>query len=795
MPLRLNSRTACTAVTVLLMASVFRASGETPTQDWEAQRPAYPNLDNLLPTQADEALQAYRSALKRWQEARLATLKAQAGPPIVVPPRPVRPKINGLTPEQKETALSSYKDQLANWRLIEGQANAAEVELRRKAGILPTEAELKRLEVNAVTVPANYSWRREAESGGLAPATIAQLDRDSLAIAGPYYRLSFEVYTRNPQPPFVTSDSLLNGFHVLLEESIRRFELIRVQRLRQGLENAWSSLDDQLAKANVPRAEIEPFARRLALVIGPALRLLGSNVPLGNADVEATVAAEVKKIEAADKVALPAWLAPAEPSLMAIDYRRCRPIGFYAEDPELSRYYRATRWLQMIPLRASRDDEVGAADLWAFLISNDGPPIVGERLAPAFQQFIDSTTAIFGSADDLTIPEDLSYELKNGLGKHHAPVKEVIERSRRSIIARYRARPVVVNDQVRLPHGPTLDAADASMRVLPAVLLPDAAWFARIDRWRGHERLPSGTYVGAWLGSEIAIADAVSREGAGFAPFLSMEVEARDKGYGYPPALPDLYFSALTALFVKPEAAAPAFMRGEPWARKSLQTALAGWAQFRHTWELQVKAYNMSLGMDVRPAGFVEPNPEFFHRMGDLVSFAVDRLMEQGIFGAKPDDEIRILHPGPGVGLWPRWRELERLTRQLEILVQKQLRGADWDQQDARVLKGYGETLADVMGYQGTSWETPLDYASRFTTVAHDSNTDRNLAVAVGRPRALFVLYPWQGVQILCRGAVMTYYEFPAERRLTDREWKEELSGDHPPKQPNWIEPLLPVAH
>ena len=57
-------------------------------------------------------------------------------------------------------------------------------------------------------------------------------------------------------------------------------------------------------------------------------------------------------------------------------------------------------------------------------------------------------------------------------------------------------------------------------------------------------------------------------------------------------------------------------------------------------------------------------------------------------------------------------------------------------------------------------------------TVYQDPNVDRQLAVGIGRARALYVLYPWKGKPILCRGAVMSYYEYPSNRRLTDLEWK-----------------------
>lgn len=52
------------------------------------------------------------------------------------------------------------------------------------------------------------------------------------------------------------------------------------------------------------------------------------------------------------------------------------------------------------------------------------------------------------------------------------------------------------------------------------------------------------------------------------------------------------------------------------------------------------------------------------------------------------------------------------------------------------------------------------------------------------------VLYPWQGTDILCRGASVPYYEFLHDGRLTDTEWKSMLDGDARPDLPSWYKPI-----
>src|SRR5207249_1186763 len=55
----------------------------------------------------------------------------------------------------------------------------------------------------------------------------------------------------------------------------------------------------------------------------------------------------------------------------------------------------------------------------------------------------------------------------------------------------------------------------------------------------------------------------------------------------------------------------------------------------------------------------------------------------------------------------------------------------------------------------------------------------------------LYGLYPYQGKEILTRGAVMPYYEFPWATRLTDGEWLKLLDSPEAPPNPAWITPII----
>ena len=138
--------------------------------------------------------------------------------------------------------------------------------------------------------------------------------------------------------------------------------------------------------------------------------------------------------------------------------------------------------------------------------------------------------------------------------------------------------------------------------------------------------------------------------------------------------------------------------------------------------------------------------------------------------------------------LW-RWRKLEALTLRLRDLADKQLDGKPFDEADNNFLKTFGKPLGSVMFYDGNSWQVPRDNAPRAISIF--SGEGSFLHVATGRPRAIFVLYPGDTGKVLCRGAVMSYYEFRAGERLTDSEWLQQIQAGEAPPLPDFTAPVF----
>jgi len=664
-----------------------------------------------------------------------------------------------------------------------------------------------------------------------------RLARDKVVVTGERFRQVFSPYIGSELPVFVTSDSILAAYHVLFEESVVRLERARAARLAPALATLRAGLEPARKDFALPAGQLDAAERRARLVLDVALCLLGEAPPAADA---ALVTAEVARVEAAEGSAKPAWLGAPDPGFLALDYARFRPRGFYDRSEALQRYFRAVAWLQAIPFRVKHDEEYLGMLLLARALAWWAEDRAGFHRREACRAVLAGYPELLGPGDDPTLLQI------DELCRPFDAEELAKERARH---LKYRAR--AVNDQLALePDGP-------SLRILPAARLPDAVLFQRTT---SPERpLPQGLEVCAGLGSEWARAR------------LDETTAARVDGLGGG-GLYGGYLGCLRELLDAPEPDAPAFLRGDAWQAKSCQTALAGWAQLRHTWTLQARVTVCYSGLSSTEPGYVEPDPDFFGRLGRLAGWsrevleaggafdpAMDRqelasgvqrfaswwrrhvedrpvvrgsagdaggwLLAQQVLNAldlsAPDDpkeldtwlrgverltqeltdpktplapEVQEVLSGLRPDLGRLWGRFERVCLRLEVLAHKQLRGVAFDNEERRFLEGYGELLGTLMFYDGNAYLNPRDDAPRVVEVFVNPVAGQRLHVGTGRARALYVLYPVGEGEVLCRGAVLPYFEFPHAEPLTDSEWKELLDGDARPAPPAWAASVLADA-
>ncbi len=169
-----------------------------------------------------------------------------------------------------------------------------------------------------------------------------------------------------------------------------------------------------------------------------------------------------------------------------------------------------------------------------------------------------------------------------------------------------------------------------------------------------------------------------------------------------------------------------------------------------------------------------------------ILSFADD--IGSGRYDDEPDYHAFILETN--IDTKRLWRSLRHMCNRLEVLAHKQLRGVDFSKRDNYFLADFGEKLASVMlcdgyGYHGSNNEAP-----HLVPVYFNPEKSTYFYSGTGRPRLMYVLYPYKGKEILCMGAVSPYYEFVSPVGWTDEYWKNRFNADEPPESPIWLKTI-----
>jgi hypothetical protein len=179
-----------------------------------------------------------------------------------------------------------------------------------------------------------------------------------------------------------------------------------------------------------------------------------------------------------------------------------------------------------------------------------------------------------------------------------------------------------------------------------------------------------------------------------------------------------------------------------------------------------------------------DPLPREWAEMRAMLEVAAEKLLAD-----RPDSTLLLprRHRYLSTPTRELWNELAGVVHRLEAMSHKQLRGLDWNADEEQFIRGFGPRLAHLMFYEAHAWMMPRDDAPRVAPVATNPNIDRTLHVGIGRPRELLVLYPWKGVPVLCRGAVLPYHEHASAERLDDAAWRALLDSDSAPQPPTWL--------
>jgi len=614
------------------------------------------------------------------------------------------------------------------------------------------------------------------------------LDRQGFAILGGSEATSFHLgYTalfEQHQPVYVTADSLLYAWHSSYDTILQEIEQTHlIPTLRAMLTELRRRLAASKADPET-RADVDVY-------LAVAMSFLDGKVaqPVAGGDLAAIAKAEH------------AGLAERPDSLSLfgdrkdVDFSMFKPRGHYETWPEMQQYFRAMSWLGRteIELAYKRD----AASEW---VVNRRALRGANLLASLFQgttraqwDLIDRTIGAFvGPQDSMSIDGLATTMLALG-NNANAPDAQVIAAFRGAAAQKIRSRLIRAD-------GESLSFITLGQRfVADSKVLSDLVADGVPDRL-----MPSPLDVGhAVFGNPAArplLAPEIARYGEPYRKALDAAAATpRD------PALWEgtLYHGWLDALAKlspdpKSDAALPAPLTSDAWARRMLATQLASWAELRHDNLLYAKqSFTVEISCEY-PDAYVEPYPAFYAAMQGLAKRGKATLDALGA----PTDQRMVAYFDKMAATMERLGAIAERQRANEPL-----RGSDLDFINRMVsIDGRSGGCGGPRQEPG-GWYADLFY-DRGKILSHDpviadihTQPDDESGTRVGRilhvgtrdPRMFVVRLQHDGgthAQTY-RGYVSTYAETITQnfQRYTDSEWK--TASGSIDSTPAWLAPLI----
>lgn len=580
----------------------------------------------------------------------------------------------------------------------------------------------------------------------------------------------YESNTYNKIPSFVSTDSVLQLYHIFYDYTLRETESDKLYlELKQLNANMVDALSEKYQEKSDEKSK-ELVGRTLAY-FALCEKLLGegygSDLP---SEISSIVEEEYSNINSETE---------GESSITGtdVDYSLFKVRGHYTRSDILTSYFKVMSMYGVVPFiiydsMGERNEDGAAMAVIATTALDELPSESGMNL---WEDIYSITEFFVGSTNDIN-PLEFATIVEEVYGE--MPEPEDIADGMDDLYNEFdKLTAAKIKD----------DSIGLCFRFMGQRYIPDSEI---LDRLSNELRpFPSGLDVMAVLGSERAeeILDSLyepSKDWPGYDKEYKKVKEEFD-ARSISDKTQNIYGSWLFALESLNQSfpeGYPGFMRNEAWETKSLVTALGSWAELRHDTILYGAQSCVECGGDDIPPeliGYVEPNVEFYNRLIWLTKQTMDGLSQRN-----------------GIGEDTKYK-CESIIELLEFLKNcsiKELNGEKLTFEEYDTLMTYGGTLEYLSSsIAGTSdWyriESDTDKNMAQIADIHSVNGAGYLEVGVGKAAEIYVVVPIDGKLYLTRGAVFDYFEFVNEERMTDEEWQNRLSN--PPDRPPFVEDYM----
>lgn len=622
----------------------------------------------------------------------------------------------------------------------------------------------------------------------LSAAKKAMLAKNLFAVSATKSKQLFHLYEDNDYkdiPSFVTTDSVLQLYHIFFDFTLRTVEekgLVPVlERMTEGMLNdsvkTWNEVKDP---------QLKSAALKNVAYFAIAARNLGLKPKVPN-EAEKLIKTEMDLINRHEGYAIGA-IFPYE-----VDYSQFIPRGHYTRTETLQKFFKGMMWYGLAPFalksNTGRADETIRQSL---LLTRS---LYQAKLEKDWETIYEPTSFYVGAADDITPAE--WKKLSDTIFGLNASPNEYLDNQKFEafVAAAEKLRPAKIQNKRYIEPGKTV-APDAAVqfRFMGQRYIPDSEILQRLSV-PIQRVFPSGLDAMAVLGSKRAetILDTYPEiyNPKNWAEYKTERAKligefSKIKAETWKSNLYWSWLNSLRALLEPVPAGYPSFMLNDAWADKSLNTSLGSWAELRHDTILYGKQSGAEMGDGDEPApykGYVEPNVIFWKRMLELTKQSGEGLRQRDLLSQELTD---------------KFDGFEELLTNLKTISEKELRNEKLTGDEYQFIRTIGGTLEyltlSVMTGNPDTWEL-VNETDKDMAVIADVHTggDQVLEESVGRANEILVIVPVEGKLVLTRGAVFSYYEFiyPSSDRLTDEKWQKMIDTGKTPAKPVWTKSFL----
>ena len=591
----------------------------------------------------------------------------------------------------------------------------------------------------------------------------------------------FEIYEDNRYfmtPSFVTVDSLMHTYHLYFAYLLKTTE-------KNYLKDTLEELTGKMLENSVNQyealkgSEWESAALRNVAYFDVAAQLLeiDDSVAKSVSEIESDVQTELDRINSAEGI---------ETSLISgvnEDYSQYTVRGYYENEEALQGYFKAMMWYGRMAFVADSEEMCRSA-----LLMNLSVYEAGETLWDQIYR----VTAFFAGASD----DNGYYEYMPVITSCYGSIPQASDLAgNSSAFDAYFAQ----IKELDTPAINSIAVEDGDSNVIPSFRFMgqrftiDEAIFQQLvysnvkENSEGEKRmLPDVLDVPAALGSEVAYEILDAQGDTDYEGYTESLSDLQEEFNNADPELwnASLYSSwlyTLRPLLDQKGDGYPSYMTTDEWAKKNLETFAGSYAELKHDTILYTKQMMAEMGGgDEEPddKGYVDPQPVVYSRFINLANNTRDGLDSFGMLSSEDKENLNLLSE----------MAMELLTISEKELVCENLTDEEYD-----FIRDFGGNLEHfwILANQDNAGDEPMTAAEAPCPVVADIATDPNgsiLEVGTGYAHKIYVIVPVEGELRIATGSVYSFYQFESTERLTDSEWRNQISSYYFDEDYNYIE-------